>query len=92
MRSGVDFMTDKFSEAEARLMSRFNDEFKDALQGPVSSSEGKVALADGKYKGRWSGYNVIVNEPTDYTFKTRTGIKGTTECNILVRNGVAIVG
>jgi hypothetical protein len=85
-------MTDKFSEAEIRLISHFKDEFRNELKGPVSPSEEKVDLADGSYKGTWSGYNVIVNGPNNYKFKTLTGIKGTTECNILVRDGIAIVG
>jgi hypothetical protein len=85
-------MNDKFTEAEIRLMSHFKDEFKNELKGPVSPSEEKVDLQDGNYTGTWSGYSVIVNEPNNYKFKTRTGIKGTTECNILVRDGIAIVG
>jgi hypothetical protein len=85
-------MTDKFTEAEIRLMSRFKDQFKNELKGPVSPAAEKVDLQDGNYKGTWSGYSVTVDEPNKYKFKTLTGIKGTIECNILVIDGLAIVG
>lgn len=54
----------------------------------VKRVEPVEGIPDGRYQGIWSGYTVKFDTPYgSYEAKSRTGVRGTTTCAVVVECG-----